>query len=120
MKTAVILLAIIVLIVALLMMTPTSDNTLEYLTVTNTLEIPRQNAYQPLKSSPDARYVYCPYYNTWLLPYEYLDFSDPYDRWMYYYYPNFYSNNYRRYWPFRRHGRHNRVSLSMGYSGGRR
>lgn len=49
----------------------------------------------------DSRYVYNSEYGVWLLPYNDLDFTNPYDRWMYYYYPSYYSSNYNNYWPYR-------------------
>lgn len=63
-------------------------------------DVPQQTDYQPAKAQVDDRYVYVPDENVYLLPYDYLDFNNPYDRWMYYYYPSFYSPYYQSYWPF--------------------
>jgi hypothetical protein len=61
---------------------------------------PSINAYKPLLTAPDNRYIYYPNENVYLLPYEYLNFNDPYDLWVYYYYPGFYSSYYRYFYPY--------------------
>jgi len=50
--------------------------------------------YQPMSSPPDNSWVYYPTQQIYLLPYDDLDWSDPYDVWMYYTYPEFYSQYY--------------------------
>ncbi len=66
----------------------------------NKYDIPLKNSYQPLLVAPDNRYVYFPDEHVYLLPYEYLNFNNPYDRWMYYNYNRYYSYYYPRYYPF--------------------
>lgn len=61
---------------------------------------PLKNAYKPFLKAPDNRYVYYPDENIYLLPYDYLDFNDPYDLWAYYWYPGYYSSYYPNYYPF--------------------
>jgi len=56
--------------------------------------------YQPMESPSDMRYVYYPEENVYLLPFEELDMTFPYHRWMYYHYPSFYSSYYSYDWPF--------------------
>jgi len=64
--------------------------------------IPDKNAFLPLSTPLDQRYVYLPNINIYLLPFEHLNFEDPFSRWMYYYYPNYYAPYYNYYWPFNR------------------
>jgi hypothetical protein len=60
-----------------------------------------ENAYTAPATQVDPRYVYVPNRRVYLLPYQYLNFSNPYHRWMYYYYPEYYGNYYNTYWPYR-------------------
>lgn len=53
--------------------------------------IPPFNAYIPFESPPDPRYVFVPEIGVYLLPYQYLNFDNTFDRWMYYSYPGFYN-----------------------------
>ena len=62
--------------------------------------VPLKDAYKPLLSAPDDRYVYYPDGNVYLLPYDYLDFNDPYHRWLYYFFPGFYYDYYPDYFPY--------------------
>ena len=66
----------------------------------NSDDIPSKEAYQPILTRPDNRYVYFQQKQVYLLPCQYLDFSNPYHRWMYYYYPEFYYNCYPTTWPY--------------------
>lgn len=60
----------------------------------NSTDIPAYNAYSPVESPPDQRYQYVPDVSAYLLPYQYLNMQLPYDRWMYYHFPSYYSPNY--------------------------
>ena len=80
-----------------------------------TISVPAQNAYQPLTSAPNSEYVYVPQANTYLLPFDDLDFSNPFDVWMYYYYPLYYSSHYPYYWPFGSIGGYGGYSGPYGY-----
>ena len=64
-------------------------------------DIPPFNAYQAPESPPDSRYVYLPDRQVYVLPFQYLDFSDPYSRWQYYYFPEMYSRYYQKFWPYK-------------------
>ena len=64
-------------------------------------DIPPFEAYQPMESPSDPRYIYFSEQNVYLLPFDQLDFTFPYHRWMYYYYPAFYGQYYRNNWPFK-------------------
>jgi len=63
-------------------------------------DVPAFNAYQLMEQPSDPRYVWVPGVNGYLLPFNELDFSLPYHRWMYYYYPNYYQTYYDTVWPF--------------------
>ena len=52
------------------------------------------NAYIPMESPPDPRYQFVPDVNAYLLPYQYLNFALPFDRWMYYHFPSYYAPYY--------------------------
>lgn len=66
----------------------------------NPADIPPPSAYVPFETPPDDRYVYFADRNVYLLPFDFLNFSLPFDRWMYYHYPEFYHSYYNVYWPF--------------------
>lgn len=70
--------------------------------------IPDKNAFLPLSTPMDQRYVFLPNRNIYLLPYEYLNFREPFHRWMYYYYPTFYASYYNVNWPFYKNTRYPR------------
>jgi len=57
-------------------------------------DIPPYNAYVPFESPPDQRYEYVSDLNTYLLPYQYLNFNLPFDRWQYLYFPSYYAPFY--------------------------
>src|SRR3984885_5829294 len=63
-------------------------------------DVPLKDSYVPFESPPDPRYVYFTPRHVYLLPYEYLNFDIPFDRWMYYYYPEYYWPYYDEKWPF--------------------
>ena len=79
--------------------------------------VPDFNAYQPMESPADTRYVYYPEEGVYLLPYEELDMTFPYHRWMYYYYPSFYSSYYSYDWPFNYPVDDNRFYYGGSYGG---
>lgn len=79
--------------------------------------IPDFNAYQPMESPADTRYVYYPEEGVYLLPFEELDMTFPYHRWMYYYYPSFYSSYYSYDWPFNYPADDNRFYYGGNYGG---
>jgi len=81
-----------------------------------TISVPVQNAYQPLTSAPNNEYVYVPEAQAYLLPFDDLDFSNPFDAWMYYYYPMYYSSYYPYYWPFGSVGGWGGYAGPYGYS----
>lgn len=59
--------------------------------------IPSENDYQAPTTQVNNSYVYYPDSGVYLLPYDYLNYSNPYHRWMYYHYPGFYKNwNYNK------------------------
>jgi len=59
------------------------------------------NMFEPYTTKPsDPRYVYVENLGIWLLPYEHLNFSLPYDQWMYYHFPAYYNQYYDNYWPW--------------------
>ena len=107
MESSNILIGIIVLIVFIILFCMIFNCNLcnrgitEHLTAVSTYDAPAFNAYTPLTYALDSRYVYDEDSGTYLLPYQYLNFADPRDLWAYYYYPSFYSSNYRSYWPYR-------------------
>lgn len=63
-------------------------------------DIPPADAYISIESPPDDRYIYFEPRNSYLLPFEYLDFTLPFHRWLYYYYPEYYYPYYDNYWPY--------------------
>jgi hypothetical protein len=67
----------------------------------NLWDVPNENDYQPIHYPETSDYIYYPEYDSYVLPYNLLDFSLPYHRWMYFYYPEFYYGYYDTYWPFR-------------------
>jgi len=59
------------------------------------------NDFAPYTMQPnDHRYVFVPNLGVYLLPYEYLNLSNPYDQWMYSHFPSYYGEYYDNYWPF--------------------
>ena len=102
----IVLLIIVILLITYKWKSPRRDDSILY-DVYN--DVPNEDAYLPFESPPDDRYIYFSDRNVYLLPYDYLDFSLPQHRWMYYHYPEFYYSYYNRYWPFRGH-RHNRFA----------
>ncbi len=99
-KIIIIILLVILILGAIYFVSPSfvlqNNNTIQ-----NKYEIPLKDSYQPLLVAPDNRYVYFPDENVYLLPFEYLNFNSPRDRWMYYNYNRYYSYYYPRYYPFR-------------------
>jgi hypothetical protein len=112
----VIIVAIIIIAVIYFVMSkqsPPTQNIDDF--VQRNYAIPLKYAYKPLLTAPDNRYVYYPEGNVYLLPYEYLDFNDPFNRWMYYHYYGFYSGYYPYYFPFV--GGYNGNNNNYGYGG---
>lgn len=64
----------------------------------NTYSVPNESDFSPIKTKIDDNYIL--YDDDYILPYQYLDFTVPSHRWMYYYYPSYYSNYYNYSWPF--------------------
>ena len=101
MKTGIILLVIIVIVGTLLYMTTPDDydNVESFdqsgiIDVEPMLGIPN-DMYAPITIQPtDPRYVYSPEDQVWVLPYEYLDFNQPYDNWLFTSFPGFYGSYY--------------------------
>ena len=61
---------------------------------------PDLNAYVPFETPPDPRYEFYSERNAYLLPFNYLNFTMPFDRWMYYHFPGYYAPYYQYYWPW--------------------
>jgi hypothetical protein len=64
-------------------------------------DVPKYNAYSAMETPPDPRWIYVPSRQAYVLQPQYLDFTDSYHRWLYYYFPEMYSQYYTRSWPFR-------------------
>jgi hypothetical protein len=98
--TAFIVIIIIVLFIAIVTSNYVNNSTtISHFTPTD-ISIPTQDSFQPLTYPPSSDYVYFPDDNVYLLPFDKLDFNNPFDRWMYYYYPEFYFSYYDQEWPF--------------------
>ena len=63
-------------------------------------DVPPEDAYVPFETPPDTTYKWFPERHAYLLPYDDLDFSKPFHRWMYYYYPEYYYPHYASMWPY--------------------
>jgi|SRR5690606_796191 len=64
-------------------------------------DVPDYTDYQPITVDPNSStYVYVQDTGSYVVPYDQLDLSLPYDRWMYYYNPSYYNAYYAYDWPF--------------------
>jgi hypothetical protein len=96
------LIVIIILLVAIIIYVATqnSSNVRENFNNNDTNDIPPYTAYVPFETPPDQNYVYFADRNVYLLPFSYLNFNIPFHRWMYFWYPEFYSSYYKTTWPY--------------------
>lgn len=63
-----------------------------------TYSVPNSTDFDPIKNKPNDNYIL--YGDDYILPYQYLDFTIPSHRWMYFYYPSYYNDYYEYTWPF--------------------
>lgn len=90
---------------------------------TEKYDIPNQDDFEPITIRTDINTIYDPTSDNYIVPFDQLNFSIPYYRWMYYNYPHYYGDYYNNVWPFYTdgvYGSNYGVNPDRYYYGGKR